>query len=242
MTNALQWGRDHVGAWIRNRRAAAAARNTWWQAGTSAELGELTARWLEGTLPGHPAYGGTEPDEETTSLVPALAAANRAGFVTDVSQPGADELAADGGQWRQRAAVSGYIADEDLVNALTRAAADAGLWFVLHAPASSDSGRHTSAGGDDGYRYGEAMTVTTRDGRPCTGFGNRHAEHQTRFSYGRWCTAYAVDELVDSYHLTLIDPRWGRNDLLWSTLIAALPTTEKRLADQVDRHTREDSR
>jgi len=63
--------------------AAAGARCT----GIDHDLGELTARWLEGSVtsvPGTvPGYG---PDEETGLLVPVLAAANRR-FITSFSRP-----------------------------------------------------------------------------------------------------------------------------------------------------------
>jgi hypothetical protein len=217
----MQEVRNQVRAGIRLQRNAAASRRAWSQAHTFADLGELTARFIEGSLWGHPGYSGQGPDEETEALVPVLAAANRAGFVTVGSQPGADELV-DGVRWRQRAAVSGFVIVGDLLNQLARAASEAELWFVIHAAATSEERRHTSAGGDDGYRYGEAMTVTTRDGQPVTGFGDLQTEHQIRLSYGRWCNRSSVDRLADSYQITLIDPHWGRDDLLWPTLTAAL--------------------
>jgi hypothetical protein len=211
--------RDGIQAGIQHQRNVAATRRAWGQAGTFADLGGLTARFLEGSLWGHPGWCGGGPDEETATLVPVLAAANRAGFVTLGSQPGADEVAADGARWQQRAAVAGYVADGDLVDELSRAASKAGLWFVLHYPAS---GRHTSVGGDDGYRYGEAMAVTIREDQVCTDFGNQLSERDTRFLFGRWCVAQAVDELVDSYQLTLVDPQWAGGDLLWMTMNTAL--------------------
>lgn len=74
----------------------------WHEALSLADLGELTAQWLEGAI-WSPWYGGSEPDPETGPLVPLLAQMNRAGYVTDFSQPG--EVDAD---WAQRAAVTGY--------------------------------------------------------------------------------------------------------------------------------------
>lgn len=55
----------------------------WRDARTLADLGELTARWLEGTVGSVPGtVPGCGPDEETGPLVAVLATANRAGFVT----------------------------------------------------------------------------------------------------------------------------------------------------------------
>jgi len=74
----------------------------WHSARTLAGLGELTAQWLEGKIGYVPGYGGAPPDEETEPLIPVLAAANRAGFVTIVSQPGEEPTAGyDGETWMQ---------------------------------------------------------------------------------------------------------------------------------------------
>jgi hypothetical protein len=54
-----------------------------------ADLGELTAQWLEGTIASVPTvWPGCGPDEEATELIPVLAARNRAGYVTTVSRAG----------------------------------------------------------------------------------------------------------------------------------------------------------
>jgi hypothetical protein len=59
----------------------------WRSARTLADLGELTARWIEGAIASQPGYFGAA-DLESDDLVPVLAAVNRAGFRTDTSQPG----------------------------------------------------------------------------------------------------------------------------------------------------------
>lgn len=92
------------------------------RARTLADLGELTARWLEGKIKSLPTViPGYGPDEETTKLIPVLAAVNRAGYVTDFSQPGEAER-----RWTQRAAVSGF-ASAATFTALCAAAANSGL-------------------------------------------------------------------------------------------------------------------
>lgn len=58
----------------------------WREAQTLDELGELTARWIEGTLPYYPFYGETI-DPETEPLQDKLAYFNRNGLVTTFSQP-----------------------------------------------------------------------------------------------------------------------------------------------------------
>lgn len=58
----------------------------WAQANSLEDLGEATARWLEGRISYHPCYGG-DADPETASLVQHLALYNRGGLVTTFSQP-----------------------------------------------------------------------------------------------------------------------------------------------------------
>jgi hypothetical protein len=61
----------------------------WAEARTLTDIGQLTAQWLEGTITHNPGYGGPGgPDDETLALAPGLAIINRAGLVTDFSQPG----------------------------------------------------------------------------------------------------------------------------------------------------------
>lgn len=75
----------------------------WRTARTLLDVGEPMSRWLEGDITYQPGYGGDGPDPETDQLVAALAAVNRAGYVTTFSQPG--EIVED---WYQRAAVDGF--------------------------------------------------------------------------------------------------------------------------------------
>ena len=65
----------------------------WRAARTLADLGELTAQWLEGKIASIPAVvPGCGPGEETAELIPVLAACNRAGYVTTVSRPGEEPV------------------------------------------------------------------------------------------------------------------------------------------------------
>ena len=86
-----------------------ADRQAWEAARTLADLGELTAQWLEGAIASQPAYTpGCGPDPETAPLIPVLACCNRAGYVTNGSQPGEAGTGYDGAWWEQRAAVEGF--------------------------------------------------------------------------------------------------------------------------------------
>jgi hypothetical protein len=94
-----------------------ADRAAWRSARTMANLGELVVAWLAGQLQQTPGHLGP-PCAETIPLIPALAAANRAGFVTDNSQAAGRDgarvweawvcgFATDGTLARLRAAVAG---------------------------------------------------------------------------------------------------------------------------------------
>lgn len=189
----------------RRDRMSHADEDRWYSADTLEELGELTAQWLEGKIASQPAYAPKcGPDEETAHLVPVLAAVNRAGYLTDQSQPGVSpEAGYDGAIWCQRAAVSGY-ASVGLARRIEAACAAAGL--IVHV--------HTATGG---RRRGHGTVVTTRAERPCTGFGHRVLPSDIAFLYEA-CSPDALDALVSARQVTVIDPEWGRDDVLWPLL------------------------
>jgi hypothetical protein len=181
----------------------------WAAAQTLADLGELTALWLEGTVglvPGTmPGYG---PDEETTNLIPILAASNRAGLVTIVSQPGEEPtLGSDGELWTQRAAVEGFASADTL--ALLRAAVGGTALILMAVP----------AGGPDSV-WETQIPVTLRGEEEVTWFGSvmSHADIADEdVSFGI-CHPDAVNAICESWQVTIIDPEWGRNDLLSARL------------------------
>jgi len=184
-----------------------ADRQAWQSARTLGDLGALTARWLEGTVASVPGYCG-RPDEETEALILVLARLNRAGFVTTGSQPG--EFFGDGDLGRQRAAVEGF-ASWVVAAAIETAAVHADLIAVVHDPATLPRWRY----------YGrQAVTVTKIGSRDFTGFGvqvpRRHIR-DTHLSYGI-CGREAVDALCGAWQVTVIDPVWGRPDVLWRVL------------------------
>lgn len=183
----------------------------WWQARTLGDLGELTALWLEGKIASQPPYAANYgPDEETTHLVPVLAAANRAGYLTHQSQPGVPpEAGYDGETWCQRAAVCGY-ASEELARRIDDACTAAGMIVHVHSPRR---------------RNGRDWTpVTTRAGQTVTGFGRRIPLRGSgiRFLYGGTCHPDAVNAIADAHQVTVIDPEWGRDDWLWPALTVAV--------------------
>jgi hypothetical protein len=179
-------------------------RLAWKPARTLADLGHLTARWLEGDLASVPCYDGA-PDDETLPLVPVLAAANCAGYVTGASQPGMTSR-----RWVQRAAVQGFAGDA-MAARIRDAARAAGLLVVAHSPRHLPRWR---------TRYRCRCPVTLAGGQVFTAFGahlSRRFLHGERTGYGI-CHPDAVASLCSAWQVTVIDPEWGREGLLWRVL------------------------
>lgn len=173
----------------------------WRSARTLADLAELTAQWLEGTVDSRYGYYW-RPAPETTPLIGVLAAANRAGFLTDDSQPGVPR---DEQGNAQRAAVTGYATTDTLCK-LCRHIADAGLILLAHTPAS------------EGHVQAATVTVTLEEDYSYTTYGGHVPREVLRDHYGEGFHPEALDALFGAWQVTLIDPEWGRNDVLWPAL------------------------
>lgn len=182
-----------------------ADRRAWRSAQTVADLGELMAQWLEGTLaswPGYqPNYG---PDEETAPLVPTLAALNRAGFLTVGSQPGDAGTGFDGKLWEQRAAVEGFVADRVLYYRLLDMARVFDLDVSVSDPATD--------------RHDDPITVTTRDGEPYTSFGGPLHFRDLNAMWPVIKTS-TFGEIAAAPYVTIATPMFGRDrGDLWAPL------------------------
>ncbi|MFD3700691.1 DUF6919 domain-containing protein [Streptomyces sp. NPDC058646] len=195
-------------------------RTLWRSAESLQDLGDRMVLWLTGAIasaPGLiPRYG---PDPETEHLVPVLAGLNRAGLVTVDSQPGLDECDATG-HWRQRAGVRGFVDDIVLLRRLVAAADEAGLRVALHTVVAAGPC-------PDGF------VVTTLDGHPLTDFGVHEGYEVLESTWPRRLIgpgAHAA--VVRAAQLTIVDPEYGRDDLLWSTLAraCALPASTPQYA------------
>ena len=181
----------------------------WRAARTMADLGDLTARWLEGSVGFRPGYQPRcGPDPETEHLVPVLAAANRSGFVTEGSQPGLDVVGVDGSRWTQRAAVTGFTDDQRVVEQLRAAALHHGLTYEVCVADQSRA------------RPSADTTVTWRDGEAVTGFGGPISRRDVRTIW-HGCHRAAVDLMVNAWQITLTDRQVGRNSVLWPALTEA---------------------
>lgn len=178
-------------------------KKAWRDTQSFGDLGRLMADWLEGRIRYWPAYCGSRPESETRHLIPVLAAANRAGFLTTCSQPG-DDAMARGSRWRQKAAVQGFVHDPALHRRIVSAAQAARL-IVIDGPA-----------GGAGRR---GIPVTDRDGEPVTWFGVAEPAAALREFWGE---VGAYQQLAESRDVVIIDPEWGRDDRLWSALARAV--------------------
>ena len=113
-------------------------RVTWARARTLQDVADRTAQWLEGKLGSQPNYQpNCGPDDETAQLIPTLARANRAGYLTTCSQPGhAATPGFDHALWRQRPAVDGFVHPGSLLDALVPVPAIA-VWSSACSPDNS---------------------------------------------------------------------------------------------------------
>lgn len=185
-----------------------------------AELGERTARWLEGHAP-EPFGGYDEPDTETQHLIPALATLNRAGYVTTGSQPGEPPGPGMGGKdWQQRAAVDGFADDDTLARIKAVVACTELVLIVNRIQVPPNWHRWIPARArplDRRGWTGQVVVSASTDGEGATWFGGRMPYDDFELNFKQVDDA-TFTALLNAWQVTVIDPRWGRDDLLWDTL------------------------
>jgi hypothetical protein len=171
----------------------------WRAASALSDIGELTAQWLEGRRSWIPTYVGSHPHPETDPVIrTTLARVNRAGWVTDSSQPGTDR-----GTVRQRAYVTG-VAPPALAQSAQRLAAASGLLVIR---------------GRQHRGRANAVPVTVRHGQETTWLGS-WAPPDNDVLLDAPLPAAGVTAVRESDALQVYDPVWGRNDVLWPWLLA----------------------
>ncbi|MFD4912824.1 DUF6919 domain-containing protein [Streptomyces virginiae] len=175
--------------------------SVWRSSRSIADLGQHMALWLEGSGPSWPGYGadfGYEEDD-ASHLVPVLAAANRAGFVTVQSQPATD----DGRGSRQRAWVEGIVHYRNPI-----------LGRLLDL---QRQGFTVIRGSRTPY-----LVLTEEEGEPHTTLGYRIPRNwRAREWHG--VGRHALREIrQDGVSLHLVDMTWGRDDRLWPALANAI--------------------
>lgn len=188
-------------------------RKQWATARTLDDLGELMALWLEGEIKSRPGYYGST-DLDTPGLTALCAALCRAGFVTTDSQRAWLGTNHRGNRVRARAAVSGFC-DDARIARLHATARDAGVSVLAQ--------RGTP--GMDG-----AVVVTEVNGSPyywAGGYPGRDDliadwsdvwSNRDRSGLRRGISWRAFRAVRASWYVAIIDPEWGRNDLLVDTL------------------------
>ena len=181
-------------------------KRRWRSAAGLHDLGSLVASWLIGDIASQPGYQpNCGPEEETQHLIPVLVAVNRLGYVTDSSQPGFAGYGYDHHWWEQRAAVSGLVDDPQLRDRLVAAAELAGLTVVQHDMRPR--------------RHAEGVPVTRSLGHVYTAFGRFLPVRDLRTIWPPQIIGRrAFDKVTGAWQLTLIDPKWGRDDALWEAL------------------------
>jgi hypothetical protein len=136
-------------------------------------------------------------------------AGDRAGYVTTVSQPGEEPAPGyDGRLWTQRAAVQGF-ASADAIAGLRPCTAGTPLIVLVTGPADSIERGQESR-----------IPVTLAGDQENTWFGShldRGDIEDDQAGYGI-CHPGAIEALCAAWQVTIIDPEWGRNDVLWPAL------------------------
>ncbi|MFT4649531.1 MAG: hypothetical protein ACI9X4_002771 [Glaciecola sp.] len=174
----------------------------WRNATSFQDLCRLTVEFLDGDLPAFPGWMAADIDEETDDWVPELAAANERGLLTTASQPGAcPALSHDGLPWSQRAFVVGF-ASAALVEELRTQIEGSRLRLFDFGPQES--------GGDPmpAARHGDREYLHV-------GTGEGPAELEV---FAHRVGPEALQALSETRYVCLIDPEWGRDDLLWPIL------------------------
>jgi hypothetical protein len=185
----------------------------WPTARTVADLGELTARFLLGGYPESPTHVGP-PDPETASIRDRLVLVNRAGLVTEGSQPGViDEYGSS------RAFVDGFCSLA-VCDTVEQACTRAGLVALVRRPR-----RPRVPAAWPRCRYPAIPVGVDPAGRTCTTVGG--------FIPTSWLTSFypraARTARLAAWDVTVFDPEWGRADLLWTTLTGALAGAAREL-------------
>lgn len=174
----------------------------WYTATTLEDIGELTARWIEGTSTYHPCYGSSTVDYETRPLRQILAGYNRKGLITTFSQPG--EPIDDEGNG-QRASLQGY-AQEALAKRIAALGLHTDLLVFIFEP---------SGGG--GYQ----VPITIQDFQPLTWNGGCLGYEELE-CFAEDCSEEALQSLKEAWSVIVIDPQWGRESYLWEYVCQAL--------------------
>lgn len=169
----------------------------WSEAKSLEDLGEVTARWLQGEGFEHPLYGGG-PDEETAEILADLVLLNRRGLVTTFSQP-AEPI--DNTGFGQRAAVEGY-ASEELARRIATVTLHTDLLVFLYRP---------------GWEGGYQVPITLSEHHPYSWCGAVWGDEEL-IHWMKVCFEEGMLTLCGAWTVVAIDLKWGRKRRLWREL------------------------
>lgn len=181
-----------------------ADREVWRQANTLAAAGELTARWLDGASQYQPGTFAPTFDEETQTIAGELSRVNRLGLFTKESQPG---VRPDSGH-AQRQYVTAFC-NAPTAHRLLDLSSRTELIAVAHSPGEASRA---------------SIPVTLHDGEVTTVLGS--SENPIESAQIRDWAEETNDTLAlllsESWYVELLDPVWGRDDLLLPALLKTL--------------------
>lgn len=173
----------------------------WRGAKTLEELGELTAKWIEGDLPYHPCEGGGVY-EETKPIQEVLVFFNKNGLVTTFSQP-AEPLDEKG--FSQRACVEGF-AREDVAKRIAALGLYTDLLVLIYPP---------------DVEWGYQIPITLSEYQPFTWCGPSWGNEQLEY-FKEECSTEAMESLASAWLVVVMDLQWGRENYLWEHVRHAL--------------------
>ena len=177
----------------------------WQKIETFEGLCELNARFMEGKIRFIPGCSGEGLDAESEPIAPYLAAFNRAGFLTVVSQPGLDE-----GYSKQRAFVEGFACEATALR-IERLSLCSDLYIYVAGPGESGGCR---------------TTVTIDYLKPHAWAGDAALDETGLVvhmqGYEAVCSDSAMEDLKQTCFVSVIDLCWGRTKYLWDTLAKEL--------------------
>ena len=191
-------------------------RSVWEKCRTLRDVADVTALWLEGHVASQPCCEpNCGPDEETQQLIPTLACANRAGFLTTCSQPGHDEVCGyDGALWLQRPAIQGFIHPGPLLNELAYQADLQGLLVLANHHKQSWLLRS------------RRVAVTIRKKQAVTWVG---APRFNPYAHDLLCPRSAASDIEQAVQLTIIDKRYAAVSDLWEVVHRVCTTSLRPL-------------
>lgn len=148
-----------------------------------------------------PRYLGDSPAHETKDLIPTLVMMNQFGFVTTCSQPGIPIEEGSG----QRAFIHG-ICSAEMAGRICDLLIGSDLVVVTFPPMTGSTGQ----------------IVVTLDGWSEFTWCGIHDSNAEADSYAEEVGPELGELVRSSWTLQIIDPQWGRNDLLWPSVLGAL--------------------